>query len=75
MKLHLLDGRLWTFWKFNSEAVLHCLQQLGCPVTLAPGDPPTGRFEQSMSTNSLVMFRDLNSTAHRLMSGSSHPSR
>jgi hypothetical protein len=23
VELHLLDGRLWTFWTFNSEAVLH----------------------------------------------------
>jgi hypothetical protein len=34
VEFHLLDGRLWTFWTFNPDAVLHCLQQLGYPVTL-----------------------------------------
>jgi hypothetical protein len=38
--LHMLDGRHWTFWATTPEAVLHCLQQLGYPVTLPPGYPP-----------------------------------
>ena len=36
VEFHLLDGRLWTFWTFNPEVVLHCLRQLGYPVSLPP---------------------------------------
>jgi hypothetical protein len=36
VEFHLLDGRMWMFWTFHGEAVLHCLQQLGYPVTLPP---------------------------------------
>jgi hypothetical protein len=36
VEFHLLDGRLWTFWTFNPEAILQCLRQLGYPVTLSP---------------------------------------
>jgi hypothetical protein len=36
----MLDGRRWTFWATTPEAVLHCLQQLGYPVTLPPGTNP-----------------------------------
>lgn len=36
VEFHLLDRRLLTFWTFHGEEVLHCLQQLGYPVTLTP---------------------------------------
>jgi hypothetical protein len=39
VELHMLDGRHWAFWASTPEAVLHCLQQLGYPVTMPPGCP------------------------------------
>ena len=36
VEFHLLDGRLLIFGTFHGEEVLHCLQQLGYPVTLPP---------------------------------------
>lgn len=43
VEFHLLDGRLWTFWTFNPEAVLYCLQQFGYPVTFPLSYPPDGQ--------------------------------
>jgi hypothetical protein len=34
IRIHMIDGRLWTFWANSPEAVIPCLQQLGYPVTL-----------------------------------------